>query len=616
MTRDTKTLSAVFMAVLLILASGTAVSLAVTSSSAPDAGTNAVGMQETTTATDGAEQTTRAADEQAQQDQASVTFNQQASGGEQIVIESATLPEGGFIAIHDATYEDAPLASVLGNSVYLEPGTHENVTITLARPIAETQTLVAMPHLDTNENQVYDFVLSTGELDGPYTADNQTVVDEANVTVEQETTTTTEAAEETTTTEAVEETTTEAVEETTTTEEAEETTTEAVEETTTEAVEETTTTEEAEETTTTEAADGVEETTTEVVEQTTTQPAADADETQRLVFQIEQMNIERWSFVIGDEETPDRTQTVGNLTVQDRRVVINLTRILQQSAAAQQQAPPMTTQSPEQVEQMIEQNLTQDFQTVRFVIQNVQVENVTFVVIAPENVEIPEPPMMTTTPAEPGEETTTEEVEETTTTEEVEETTTEAVEETTTTEEADGVEETTTTEEVEETTTEAVEETTTTEEVEETTTEAAQETTTTAAADLQSFEVSNLDAPQNATAGDTIEVSATVSNPNDQQATQEVVFRLQGTVIARQTVTLDAGEQTTVTFEIDTEGVPAGQYIHGVYTRDFGELDVIVIEEPSAETTAAGTETPEATETPADGETTQVVEETTTTAQA
>ncbi|UPV75441.1 hypothetical protein M0R89_05075 [Halorussus limi] len=608
MTRDKKTLSAVFMAVLLVLASGTAVSLAVTGSTA-DAGANAVGVQETTTAQNG-EETTRQADEPANGG-ANVTINEQQSNGERIVVESATLPEGGFIAIHDSSVAEAPLASVLGNSVYLEPGTHENVTITLARPITESQTLVAMPHFDTNNNQVYDFVLSTGEVDGPYTTDGQVLVDQANVTVAQEETTTTEAeAEETTTTEEeVEETTTteEDVVETTTTEE------EVEETTTTEAdVEETTTEADAEETTTTEEV--VDETTTEgEVEETTTAEAPEGME--QFVFKIEQMNIDRWSFVIGDEETPDRTQTISNVTITDRRVTINLTKVLQQSAAAQQQAGPITTVSPEKAEQMIEENLSQDLQTVRYVISDVTIENVTFVVTAPEDIELPQPPMTTTT-AQPEETTTTEEeVEETTTTEEVveetttttedvvnETTTTEEVEETTTTEEV--VEETTTTEEeVEETTTteEEAEETTTTEgEVEETTTteEVVGETTTTeegqgTAAGVQSFEVAQLDAPDSATAGDNVTVSATVSNPNDQQATQQVAFRLEGTVVARQNVTLDAGEQTTVEFEVGTEGVPAGQYIHGVYTRDFGELGVIVIEEPSEETTAAAeTETP------------------------
>jgi hypothetical protein len=193
--------------------------------------------------------------------------------------------------------------------------------------------------------------------------------------------------------------------------------------------------------------------------------------------------------------------------------------------------------------------------------------------------EMPEPPEtpteIETTPEEV--ETTPEEVE--TTPEEVE-TTPEEVE--TTPEEVE-----TTPEEVE-TTPEEVE--TTPEETEVETTPEEVETTPEAEVEPDSFDVSNLDAPESASVGDTITVSATVSNPNDQEATQDVAFRLDGTVIERQSVTLDANDEETVTFEIDTTDVPAGQYIHGVYTQDFGELAVIVLEEPTDETDETGDE--------------------------
>jgi hypothetical protein len=602
MTHDSRTLSAVFMAVVLILASGTAVSLAVTDSSSSDAETNAAAVQEeTTTEEDGVEttdedgvETTQADEEQA----ASVTINEQESDGETVVIESVTMDEGGFVAIHDSSVQDAPLASVLGNSVYLEPGTHENVEVTLARPLEEGQTIIAMPHYDTNDNQVYDFVLSTGQVDGPYTADGGAVVDSAEVSLEaQDTTTTQEEVVETTTTEeedVVEETTTEEdeLEETTTEEdELEETTTEEdeLEETTTEEdeLEETTTEEDVvEETTTTEEEEVVETTTEEeeeVVETTTEEEEEVVEEEptdeQQVIFKVEQMNIDEWSFVVGDEEEPDRTEVISNIDVQDRRVEINLTEQLQrQQQMAGQQT--VTTVPSEQAQEQLEEEL-QDIETVRFVIRNVNLENVTFVVTAPEGMELPEPPMTTTTEEEEVETTTTEEeevVETTTEEEEVETTTEEEVE--TTTEEEEIVETTTTEEEEVETTTEEEEE-----------------------VELDSFNVSGLDAPERATVGDTITVSANVTNPNDQQATQDVAFRLDGTVIERQSVTLDADEERTVTFEIDTSDVPPGVYVHGVYTRDFGELAVVTLDRPSEE---------EETETPADEETTTVEVETTT----
>ncbi len=93
-----------------------------------------------------------------------------------------------------------------------------------------------------------------------------------------------------------------------------------------------------------------------------------------------------------------------------------------------------------------------------------------------------------------------------------------------------------------------------------------------------SFSVSNLEAPSNATVGDTISVSATITNPTSQQLTQPVDFRLAGTVIQRQNVTLDADQSTTVTFEVPTTGVAPGTYPHGVYARNFGQIATITVE--------------------------------------
>ncbi|PSP55605.1 hypothetical protein BRC82_04815 [Halobacteriales archaeon QS_1_67_19] len=518
---------------------------------------------------------------------ASVTINDQESDGQQIVVESVTMADGGFVTIHDDSVEETALASVLGTSVYLGPGTHTNVTIILARPIEEDQTLVAMPHRDTNDNEVYDFVLSSGEFDGPYTADDGAVTDSAQVTVVEEET---ETPEEETTTEE-EEVETETPEEETTTEEEEVETETPEEETTTE--EEEVETETPEEETTTEEEEVETETPEEEEEEVETETP---EEEQQFVFKVEEMNIDRWSFVIGDEETPERTETISNVTVTDRRIEINLTEVLQeqQEMAGEQ----VTTVDPDEADE----ELSGDVETVRFVIENVRVENVTFVITAPEDAELP--PMApdeveTETPEEEEEEVETETPEEETTTTE---------EETTTTEE-----ETTTTEEEVETETPEEETTTEEEEVETETPEEEEEV------ELDSFEVSQLDAPENATVGDTITVSAVVSNPNEQQATQDVAFRLEGTVLARQDVTLGANEQTTVTFEIDTTDVPAGQYIHGVYTQDFGELAIIALEEPTEEEEVE-TETPEEettteeeveTETPEEETTTEEVETTT-----
>ena len=117
---------------------------------------------------------------------ASTSISDQTSGGQTVVVENVYLPEGGFVAIHDASVNNGGadvLTSVRGTSGYLEAGNHSNVTVVLDEPLEEDQTLVAMPHRDTNDDRKYSFVASGGEEDGPSTTEEgDIVVDTANVT--------------------------------------------------------------------------------------------------------------------------------------------------------------------------------------------------------------------------------------------------------------------------------------------------------------------------------------------------------------------------------------------------------------------------------------------------
>lgn len=94
-----------------------------------------------------------------------------------------------------------------------------------------------------------------------------------------------------------------------------------------------------------------------------------------------------------------------------------------------------------------------------------------------------------------------------------------------------------------------------------------------------SFGVRDLRAPERATVGDTVTVSALVSNPNPVETTQPVTFRLFGDVVAERAVTLDAGESRRVAFEVDTDGLDPGVYVHGIFTRDEGEFGILGLEE-------------------------------------
>jgi PGF-CTERM protein len=109
---------------------------------------------------------------------ATVTFNDQSSSGTTVTVSSVYLPAGGFVAIHEG---DAG-GPVIGTSTFLTSGTHEDVEVTLDEPYedAQTVTLVAMPHQDTNNNKTYEF---PGD-DGPYTENGSAVTDSASATIE------------------------------------------------------------------------------------------------------------------------------------------------------------------------------------------------------------------------------------------------------------------------------------------------------------------------------------------------------------------------------------------------------------------------------------------------
>ena len=112
----------------------------------------------------------------------------------------------------------------------------------------------------------------------------------------------------------------------------------------------------------------------------------------------------------------------------------------------------------------------------------------------------------------------------------------------------------------------------------------------TAPADLQ---VSNVQPDgANVTAGDDITVTADIENVGGQSGSQTAEFRLDlnqnGTLeaseeLANKTVTVDAGSNTTVTFEnVSTEGLAAGTYDHGVFTANDSATATVTVEEETA----------------------------------
>ncbi len=162
--------------------------------------TTAMDGNETTAAdgeTMGNETTTMADGGMAENATASVIFLNQSAGftftGENpntttVLIERVVVPEGGFLVIHEAQNvsgdyapaDNVSVGPVVGNSTYLEPGDHSNVVVELDERINESQTLVAMPHRDTNDNQRYEFP----EADDPYVTDGSPVIETAYIIVD------------------------------------------------------------------------------------------------------------------------------------------------------------------------------------------------------------------------------------------------------------------------------------------------------------------------------------------------------------------------------------------------------------------------------------------------
>ena len=108
-----------------------------------------------------------------------VWLGDQTSNGSAVTVSIATLPEGGFVAVHTLQYsatrnetygttEAVNPESVIGVSEYLAPGVHENVPVELSEPLNRTEELVVIAYHDTNENQAFEFVRLNGTVDGPY----------------------------------------------------------------------------------------------------------------------------------------------------------------------------------------------------------------------------------------------------------------------------------------------------------------------------------------------------------------------------------------------------------------------------------------------------------------
>lgn len=111
---------------------------------------------------------------------ANVTFENQSSDGQTVVVASVNLSEGGFVAVQNVS--GARPDEIRGASAYLSAGTRENVEVTLDSALQENGTLVAQVYTDTNADRRFTYD-EGGEQDRPYRDRDGNVMatDDANV---------------------------------------------------------------------------------------------------------------------------------------------------------------------------------------------------------------------------------------------------------------------------------------------------------------------------------------------------------------------------------------------------------------------------------------------------
>ncbi len=86
--------------------------------------------------------------------------------GAAISVPSVLIDKAGFIVIHAVVDGEVVVPASIGHT-YLQPGTTENVEITVDYPLEEGEDFIAMLHYDTDEDGVYSFGEGMTDVDGP-----------------------------------------------------------------------------------------------------------------------------------------------------------------------------------------------------------------------------------------------------------------------------------------------------------------------------------------------------------------------------------------------------------------------------------------------------------------
>ncbi len=114
----------------------------------------------------------------------SITFDDQNSTGETVLVQSATLSQNGFVVIYNPNRPGNATNQIIGASYLLNAGTTDNIRVQLDQPLNQTTSLTAVVHVDSNGNGQFDFASSNGQQDPPLMQGGGRIVDIAQVTVQ------------------------------------------------------------------------------------------------------------------------------------------------------------------------------------------------------------------------------------------------------------------------------------------------------------------------------------------------------------------------------------------------------------------------------------------------
>ncbi|MGM0592606.1 MAG: DUF7282 domain-containing protein [Halobacteriota archaeon] len=475
---------------------------------------------------------------------ASVAFSEQTTDGTQVTVDEVTLEEGGFVTIHDSSLlVGNVIGSVIGVSAYLEAGTHEDVVVELDQPLEESETLIAMPHLDTNENQTYDFVETEGEADGPYlTADGEPVIDDAQITLE-EAADDEPADDEPADDEPADDEPTdddEPVDDSPDEEDEHDDNDTVVMEPDPEVVE-----------------DGVSIVQPEqvfVTIENITIEELTVENAQVFVFVIsDDADLDRLEEILGEELDGIDVETPGDEDDADDEDEVDDedetdTDDEDDTDADDEDEDETDTDDEDETDTDDEDDTDADDE------DDTDADD--------------ENGLDDEDDTDADDEDEVDDEDETDTDDEDD----------TDADDENGVDDEDDTDAGDENGVDDEDDTDTDDEDD---TDADDEDQMDDDADAESFTVANLEAPDNVTVGENITVTATIGNPNDEEATQAIEFRLQGDLIDSQEVTVEGGAEETVTFEVDTTGLETGTYVHMVLSDDFGEVALLEVEPES-----------------------------------